>query len=631
MKLALATAFLARGLPVTTSSSFPSSSSSHHALLMLPAAEDRRHLVDDRTGSRRGQQGPGGRGRGAFRPSGVDGRKVRSGLAAHVLRNLKELQDEVVVECDPTLAGTVGWGRGEKAGPGDSHEEDRRADALDVGVLGCGVGRYCAESSDSHLGGLCADVRSDIVSPDAPRHHDGEEAVTRFQREDQRRDLQDGTLIEELQFVCEYGSEVGTTCECDFADYTYFGNYTASVTCFSPPLCTTVRSLCGANSTTCYEYAYSIDVLGQGSYDTELCTSYSVPYNQTVCYSTSKRDYGTTMEECAIGFNGVQCDSCSPIPYVNTTGSDTTTYNFCYDFDCSNTDGGSTGNHCGSPVATIKAYSQTYGCVSCSLCDPEDSGNGAEVTLPDEIITLFGNNYTCQDVSDVALDISFSPEQCAYVSDLVYEPCGCAGAAATDPTASPPPTKAPLPCDPCPGGGGLLNPNSTFIIPLPDGVPGSDDLISCEEVATAKISADLCPAVQEAASGPCCTADGGDGPTEACNPCGEDREMTILDGMVSFPTLGLFECQDLLDLAEAGNLTEGLCLVARTFVETPCGCRATAPTVTPSESPAGSPSTAAAPEAGASSAAGQTMTRSWTFRLLACTGIALAAHALFVS
>jgi hypothetical protein len=65
-------------------------------------------------------------------------------------------------------------------------------------------------------------------------------------------------------------------------------------------------------------------------------------------------------------------------------------------------------------------------------------------------------------------------------------------------------------------------------------------------------------------------------PTETppfiCPVCGEDKEVTLPDGVVSIPTFPSFNCTDLEGLAAAGNISLVLCAALTPLVATPCGC-----------------------------------------------------------
>lgn len=77
-----------------------------------------------------------------------------------------------------------------------------------------------------------------------------------------------------------------------------------------------------------------------------------------------------------------------------------------------------------------------------------------------------------------------------------------------------------------------------------------------------------------------------------CPLCGEDRELTNADGVVTVPQNGDFPCATLITLSEQGGIDAATCTVLQPFVQNPCGCRdAVSPngTATPTESPTMAP------------------------------------------
>jgi hypothetical protein len=612
MRLSLAATILAQGLASSTvlvSDENNNSNNNNHEGSLLPDESSRNSNTDQflrKTKSPFGDDWPAMSTKNNQRLIGTDEQRpwnsgmidTKTGvIASRILQNLQNLQ--TIVECTPSSS---------------SSTAEAEAETLDVGILACGVGRYCVASSESGLGGLCTDLKEDWETSSS---RDTPQSIS-------RRSLQATTVIEDFQYLCDYASYVGYVCDCDFSAYETFGNYTGITRCRSIEVeCVTAVSACDVNVTSCVEVAYSVNVTGPGTRDVNLCLAYSRSIIQNICYSGSVIDYGAFTESCVIDFDGVQCNSCLPI---NTVTGNTTTV--CYDFDCTNTASGQSGNRCDSSVTTVQDYLATYGCPPCLICDPSNTGTGAEVTLPDNIVPFYGYNYTCQYAADEALSGFIYGDDCVALSAIAYDTCGCAVSGDSINTTAAPsaddanmttdapsavttdaPTETPTVlnetdvvysiCDPC-DGGVVTNPTGVIAI------PGSDDEITCEQLATAgssgNIPDDLCRSAQIAAIGLCCTESVTEEPpsiddAEICNPCGEDRAMTIFTGMVSIPTLGVFSCQELLDLGDAGNITGSLCVVASSFVQTPCGCQATVPTVAPS----GGPPTSNQPATGSAS------------------------------
>jgi hypothetical protein len=67
-----------------------------------------------------------------------------------------------------------------------------------------------------------------------------------------------------------------------------------------------------------------------------------------------------------------------------------------------------------------------------------------------------------------------------------------------------------------------------------------------------------------------------------CNICGEGKEVTIPDGVVSIPTQGDQTCAALVGAASVGLIPEAGCPILVSLTQIPCGCReVVTPTTTP--------------------------------------------------
>ncbi|KAG7362701.1 hypothetical protein IV203_026061 [Nitzschia inconspicua] len=483
----------------------------------------------------------------------------RDSIFTGILKNLERLQRNV--ECNPSLK-----------------------DDADVGVLSCGVGRYCAESADSMMGGFC---------------------LTDDKFGGSRRGLQGNTIISELQYACDYGYLINYDCTCNLDADAYSG----STTCTSPSVCSASISACNVNTTGCRSDSYTVIVQGMGSWDAEVCVEYTAPYNQKICYSLMMVDYGQNVSpDCTINFEGNACSSCQAYAKFDSTGQNNETYpaEICYVFDCTNTASGMTGNTCELPVSTMTLYLDTFGCPACDLC-----GSNGTMMSPATSVQVLNNTYQCGYIHEVSAMGFFTEASCLYFSSVVQGPCQCENRAEipeepvdiyfnetdfpteeftmepSNDTAVPLPTEV---CEVCPNGA-IVNPDGLL------SVPGQTSQISCNELARAgsdgSIPVDVCPAVQDLAAVPCCgkeeatlEPEAGDFLGEPCNPCGPDREMTKVDGIVSIPMQGMFSCQELSIMGRVAEEDEDWCVLIRPFVQTPCGCQSTVPTSSPT---AGSP------------------------------------------
>lgn len=475
-------------------------------------------------------------------------------VVSTIVGKLKDLQE--VVECDPQDERLL-----KNQDPVDDSSSAGRDD--DIGILSssCGVGRECQEGS-------CVDV----------------EEWTHL-----RRDLQqnvdvaanmtatvNSSIMEDMQYACDFGGLVGYDCACDFDT----GSYTGTATCTTPLQCNSDTSVCGVDVTDCSQTTYTLFLKGTpGVIDSEMCLQFLEPYAQIACYTTSTLDFGeTTVPECTLSLNGEECTSCDVYKYGEGN---------CYNFNCGNTAlagngrGSMVGNTCALPAHSVGLFLDTYGCPACDLC-----GDGMTMTSPSSSMVLFNQTYDCAYVEDVASQGFFTTDSCNYFAAIAREPCACVATADEMATANP--TTLVIqntgPCEICPGGS--LNPDGVIFM------PGSQDIV-CSEVEEAGMDGsivgdELCKAVQEQAAGPCCgvVTDGDvgeDAPAEEmCTLCGYGKIETIPSAQVMVPTQGIFSCEDLKMMGEEGVLDEnGICLLVQLSARTPCGCVADGPTMSP--------------------------------------------------
>jgi hypothetical protein len=283
---------------------------------------------------------------------------------------------------------------------------DPEAEDADVGVLSCGVGRYCVESGDSKMGGYC------VSTPD-----------------ELDRSLQGAaTLLNNVYAsFCSDGSEFSAQCNCTNYDPTA---YTLDVMCMETEECNSYTSICAINVTSCISYDFTISVTAPGTYATERCFEDSEPYVQRTCYGSVAVADGLN-DECIISVDDVECNSC-----VFDDRCDS------YAFDCTNTGAKRAGSTCdeGVFVAPILYYLRTYGCdyYACPICGGEDFVS----TNPGGTIDFGEGATTCAAVAQVALLGGFDETFCQeVVVPNVTEACGCVEFGSTP---VPVPTAAPI-------------------------------------------------------------------------------------------------------------------------------------------------------------------------------------------
>jgi len=476
--------------------------------------------------------------------SALKNRNAHTKVTSTIIGKLQNLQE--VVECDPLA---------------ELNEDGRPAsdNGPDLGILSsaCGVGRKCHE-------GLCVDV-------EGWNHQD-------YLRQ---RGLQNSpepdtpiSLVKTMQYACDFGGLVGYDCVCNFDTNSI---YSGSATCITPLKCTTEASVCQVDVTDCYQTSYSVVLKGTpGAWDAELCLKFLRPYEQTICYETSKADFSkTVLPNCTVSLDGQQCQGCD----VYAVGDDSN----CYNFDCGNTllagngRGSMTGNTCRLPAHTIGLYTDTFGCPACDLC-----GDDLVMSTPADQMVLFNTTYQCAYVQDVAMEGFFTTDSCNYFSRRAREPCGCVDSDSITESPTPISMQNAPGCNIC--ADGISNPDGIIAM-----AEGRD--ISCSELETAGmdgsiVGEELCEAVQNRAAGPCCGVDVVEEietpPENACTLCGPGKTHTNAAKLVSVPTQGIFSCEELIELGRDGTLDKnGICLLIQLSAQTPCGCVVEGPTMAP--------------------------------------------------
>lgn len=557
----------------------------------------------------------------------VENKKVHQNVASTIISKLRKLRE--VVKCDP-LAESEESLRLKNHHRREESVNSSTNDEKEFGILSstCGVGRKCHE-------GVCIDAEewnfqnhhrqrtlqeqpddADIVNTNPA---DGDQVGIANVAENTQvngtgfeADIPQGsevrpdagsTIVDTMQYACDYGGLVGYDCVCNFNTSS---SYTGNATCIVPLKCTSNPSVCNVNITDCYQTSYSVNLQGTpGVWDAELCLTFLEPYEQTVCYQTFTEDFGeNVMPDCNISLDGQQCSNCEVYKFGDGN---------CYEFDCGNTPfsgngrGSMTGNTCDSPAHSVYLYLKTYGCPSCDLCK-----EGKVMSSPANPVEIFSELYQCAYVQDIASQGYFTVESCNYFSDLAQEPCGCAGesdgmvgvnsptntnetdATVGNSTSTESPTQVLITndtaCNICPNG--ISNPNGTIVF------PGSKE-ISCSEIEAAGmdgsvVGEELCLAVQSQAAVPCCgvpkdvvdffqgedVMDSTD--EDACTICGPGMTHSDDSQFVSVPTQGIFSCRDLIEMGKDGTLdNNGICLLVQLAAKTACGCVADGPTLAP--------------------------------------------------
>jgi hypothetical protein len=182
------------------------------------------------------------------------------------------------------------------------------------------------------------------------------------------------------------------------------------------------------------------------------------------------------------------------------------------------------------------------------------------MTSPDAIVSILDNTYQCSYVQNVSSLGFFTEESCQYFTNVVREPCGCSSNDDTDAPTIP----GDIP--------DTVDPPINTVEPSKELADSTESPADNIVLTDPPLASNPKPDIEEEFG-------------DACNPCGRDREMTQLSGMVNVPSQGLFSCQELAIMGRVATEDEDWCLLIKPFVQTPCGCQAMGPTSAPTEAP----------------------------------------------
>ena len=361
-----------------------------------------------------------------------------------VLKNI-----DVMVECDPSVVAREENKQQEKEeGTSRDQQEEDETEAADLGVLSCGLGKYCLESTSSSLGGYCAPSSSSSTSASAY-----DDDVRELQQVTTGDEEDDDLFTFAYEFFCDRNTtttDYAQNCDCTNVNVE---SMTLDVSCVQPSTCTVYTNMCDVNVTNCYSVNFDLKLTGPGMYSYVRCFEDTAPYVQKNCYygSASQDD---VLDQCTVSLDDVTCNSCQTTPYVYESCDEDDVYgtvceNFtsnCFEFDCTNTIARKAGNNCDDNVyiPPILYYLQTYGCEDLYICDI-CGGPDFVATKPQGQIDVGEGITTCAAVAQVALLGGFNETFCnENVIPAVADDCGC--------TPAPAPTEAPIP-----SGGSLRN------------------------------------------------------------------------------------------------------------------------------------------------------------------------------
>ena len=327
-------------------------------------------------------------------------RKVQELLLSNISKNKLQQQQQqqqpAIKECDPTA---------------DSRDDDDVFGDGDVGILSCGIGQYCMESTttESNLGGICVDFDEDVDQ------NNSNIAV------DRRNMQEDGEILDKVEELCDYTVDYNdditcTTCNVDTAAYT------ANIECEYEESCYVKRlgPLCdGQNDTTfCTTGTIDASLSGKDQFTYEICETLTKPTDFTYCV-TYMYEPDTDEVTCEIVVDGITCNSCTPV-FKRESG------NWCRYFDCDNTIINTSATICDYSI--MQAYTSYYlynqlPCEDgCNLCGDDRvmyKPSLKEFTIP-RVATV-----NCLTTQLTALTGGYNANQCKALMALAEEPCGC--------------------------------------------------------------------------------------------------------------------------------------------------------------------------------------------------------------
>mmetsp|Transcript_19531 Transcript_19531/g.47152 ORF Transcript_19531/g.47152 Transcript_19531/m.47152 type:complete len:565 (+) Transcript_19531:132-1826(+) len=347
-----------------------------------------------------------------------------------------------------------------------------------VGILSCGFGQYCRESSESSLGGFCADLDADTedgsddttaaaISSASSRRASSSRASSRFPQEQQlvrghrslhaQRQRQDQvvgrlTVLQLADLFCNRPDESGLVLDCDCNDMD-FENNTGTLSCYVGPGCTELDTGCDSGSgglsaesggaldfartveqfDHCTTEVFTANITTESLYEYTSCYTQTMPQsNYTFSYCTDFAFNAIDGPTCDIEIDGVKCNSCDI-----AIGAGVTYGENCEVFDCTNTFLNYAGDRCGAftePTLryvsiTEYLYDAFWPCPSggCNLC-----GDGGRMTTGFENFTYttqflnVTDTFYCYDVNYQALTGGlYGTSYCSTLPGVVQDVCGC--------------------------------------------------------------------------------------------------------------------------------------------------------------------------------------------------------------
>lgn len=213
-----------------------------------------------------------------------------------------------------------------------------------IGILSCGLGQYCRESSESSLGGFCVDhVNNDATNPNessattttSRRSHTGNPFPKQLVRQRHRRGQVVGRLsvIQLADLFCNKPNQTGLTVDCDCTGMDFQDN-TGTFSCNFGPDCVELETGCeptdsgtgglaASNGGTldfardvdkfehCTSELFTANITTESLYEYTSCYTQTMPRtNYTFTYCTDFAFNVVDGPTCNIDIGGVRCNSC---------------------------------------------------------------------------------------------------------------------------------------------------------------------------------------------------------------------------------------------------------------------------------------------------------------------------------
>lgn len=167
----------------------------------------------------------------------------------------------------------------------------------DVGLLSCGLGQYCLESSDSSMGGYCVSSSSRTTPTQLPGRR-RQQVVGRL------------SIIELADLWCNRPQETGLTVDCNCTGLD-FATMTGELACTFGPDCEDIGSGCGDDEAfpLCLSEEVAATLESADSYTYTSCYTQTLPLsNDRFSYCTEFAYSVADGPTCDIKVEGVACN-----------------------------------------------------------------------------------------------------------------------------------------------------------------------------------------------------------------------------------------------------------------------------------------------------------------------------------